>query len=106
MIERAVSVVPITSGFCFAVLEGSERLLDWGIRRVAPAGYELFSDRLESIISRSQPSLLIVENPFDSNRKTRALDRLDASMKLGRSSGLTLEMVSRDSLLQHLGGGF
>jgi len=70
---RTIAIDPTRRGFAFAVLEGSDGLLDWGAVRVPRSRRgQGFVERLELLIERYSPRLLVVEDCRDTRRGRRA----------------------------------
>src|ERR1043166_6601564 len=60
---RVLAIDPTTSGFGFAVMEGPDRLVDWGVREVA--GDKLLSclKSVGNLMDRYSPGMIVVESP-------------------------------------------
>lgn len=70
---RTIAIDPTRHGFAFAVLEGREGLLDWGVVRVQGEKREdRFLERLDRLLERYHPRLLVVEDCRDTRRGARA----------------------------------
>lgn len=68
-ITRLIGIEATSKGFCFAVLEDTERLIDWGGREVKPSTGE-FIDKFGALIDRYRPDIVVIEDPAGS-RKSR-----------------------------------
>lgn len=70
---RTIAIDPTRRGFAFAVLEGTEGLIDWGVVRVqGEKRDERFLERLDDMLGRYKPRLLVVEDCRDTRRGARA----------------------------------
>ena len=59
---RALAVDPSTRGFGFAVLEGPNRLIDWGVKETKTDKNKKTLKLVEDLIDRYQPSVIVVED--------------------------------------------
>lgn len=59
---RVLSIEVIQRGFSFAVLEGPERLVEWGNRTVK-GDTSVFLAKLSPVIDRYRPDVLALEEP-------------------------------------------
>lgn len=74
---RVLALELTARGFAFAVLEGSERFVDWGGREVrADTGVSVFLAKIRSLVNRYRPDALIVEEPAGSRRDRRSREWL------------------------------
>ena len=55
--ERVLALELSEAALCYAVLEGSERLIDWGVSRDPERG--ALAARINRYVGRTQPSLLV-----------------------------------------------
>lgn len=98
--RRILSLDPSVAGFGFAVIEGGDRLVDWGVARVWSRNDREFLARIELMIDRYQPALVVVENRATSRRRSRTLRRLRLVVSYCSSRSLPVASVSRDSVRQ------
>ena len=66
-ITRYVGVEATSKGFCFAVIEDTERLLDWGGREVK-GSTGIFINKLGGVIDRYRVDVLVLEDPAGSRK--------------------------------------
>jgi len=59
---RVLAIDPSTRGFGFAVLEGPERLIDWGVKETKKNKNARTLKLIEDLIERYQPSVIVVED--------------------------------------------
>lgn len=69
---RAVSIDPTRLGLAYAVLEGSGRLVDWGIVELPDRTQESFVRRVSSLLDYFEPQILVLEDGRSTRRKARA----------------------------------
>jgi hypothetical protein len=61
-LQRVLAVDPFSRGVGFAVLEGSDRLIDWGLRTTGRADNAKAARVIEKLIDRFRPDVLALEN--------------------------------------------
>lgn len=98
---RTLAIDPTTSGFGFVVLEGSKRLVDWGLGCLATPDDALYQKRIEKLLDRVQPQLLILEDMRDSRRGDRAIAWAQLAATCARKRGITVEKVNRAEVSKH-----
>ena len=59
---RVVGIQPSTRGFGFAVLEGPERLVDWGLREVAKPKHARCLREIGAMVARFRPDAVVFED--------------------------------------------
>ena len=59
---RVLAVDPSTRGFGFALLEGPERLIDWGVKETKTDKKGRTLKLIDDLIERYQPNVLVVED--------------------------------------------
>jgi hypothetical protein len=60
--RRVLAVDPFSRGVGFAVLEGAERLIDWGIRTTGRADNAKSTRVIDKLIDRFRPDVLVLED--------------------------------------------
>src|SRR2546428_9016272 len=61
-IKRILAIDPSTHGFGFAVLEGSDRLIDWGVKDVHGHKNSKALRLIKKLSEDYEPDLVVVEN--------------------------------------------
>ena len=92
---RALAVDPTSKGFAWAVLEGSERLVGWGTSRLRKDSKTSFEERIEGLLDRYVPSLIVVEEASLARHGLRASTRRGKLIATVVSQGLEIATVSR-----------
>ena len=59
---RVLAIDPSTRGFGFTVLEGPERLVDWGVKETKKNKNARSLELIEDLIDLYQPSVIAVED--------------------------------------------
>ena len=98
---RTLAIDPTTSGFGFVLLEGSERLVDWGLGRLEKPKDSLFLKRIEKLLDRTAPQLLVLEDMEDSRRGERATAWARIAEKSAAKRGIRVETISRREVSEH-----
>lgn len=93
--HRVLSLDPSRKGFGYIVLESGLRLVDWGVAQVYSNSEEGVLVRVESIVDRYRPVLIVVEDIEDSKQRRRAVDRIEFVRKYARQRGIVVDAVSR-----------
>lgn len=95
---RLLALDPTRQGFAYVLLE-SEILIDWGLVH-AGRSVEASMRRLDELVSRYTPDLLVIEHSseFGRRRGQRAREFLVSVDLLGLSGEITVERVSQDAV--------
>ena len=76
-ITRYIGIEATSKGFCFAVLEDTQRLIDWGGRELRGAiATGTFIHKLSRVIDRYRPDVLVIEDPAESFKGSKVKDWL------------------------------
>lgn len=86
--KRILGIDPFSRGVGFAVVEGPENLVDWGLKSTGRADSAKAIRMIEGLISRFQPDVLAIEdwNEIGSRRCDRVRKLLDSIASHGRKS--------------------
>lgn len=95
---RLVSIETTSKGFAFGVLEGPERLIDWGSRRVK-GDVSIFLAKLGRVIERYRPDGIVLEEPAGSRKGLRARTWLAWAEQSAVDRGLTAYPIERQILV-------
>jgi Holliday junction resolvasome RuvABC endonuclease subunit len=60
--KRVLALDPASRGFGFAVLEGPDRLVDWGVKETRGKTQRTVLCQLDALLTRYQPEALVVED--------------------------------------------
>jgi hypothetical protein len=101
--ERVLAVDPTGKGFGFAVLEGPELLVDWGVKRAKDD--RICLERVAALIIRYQPEVMVVEraNAPGCQRRLRARRLIENLLVLARDHRVRVRQVSRQSVQRYFG---
>ena len=95
--SRILAIAPSTRGFGFAVLEGQETLVDWGVKQVKGDKNALSLVRVDELISLYYPDLVVLENTGakNSKRAPRIRELTRNIVALAETYDLRVKLVSR-----------
>lgn len=97
---RALSIELTARGFGFAILEGSERLVDWGNPRLR-GDTSVLLKRIARLVERYRVDVLVLEEPASSRRGRRGREWLVWAEQYAVDHGLKAIPMEADELLQH-----
>lgn len=94
---RVLSISPSTKGISFAVLEGAERIIDWGIKIVKSDRNPQSLKRVVGLIEQYRPDVVVAENykSKDSRRGLRAQELLQSILALASKKRIKSRRFSR-----------
>ncbi len=61
-VKRVLAIDPTTKGFGFAVMEGPEKLIDWGVKGVRGSKNSECLRLISGLIDQYQPDVIVVED--------------------------------------------
>jgi Holliday junction resolvasome RuvABC endonuclease subunit len=95
--KRVLAIDPATRGFGFAILEGPDRLIDWGVKETKSDKNRSALKSVADLIGRYQPTVIIVEDyeAKGSRRCGRVGELINAVSKLAGQRKIRLKTVSR-----------
>ena len=99
---RVLAVDPSTRGFGFAVLEGPERLVDWGVKETKVDKNKRTLKLVEDLIDRYQPTVIVVEDyeGKGSRRCRRIQGLINDISKLAAKRNIKVRSFSRVKVKQ------
>src|SRR6266702_597925 len=94
---RMLAVDPSTRGFGFAVLEGPNRLIDWGVKETKTNKNVKSLKLIDDLIDRYQPSVIVVEDyeGKGSHRCRRVRELIEDISKLAAKRQIKVRSFSR-----------
>src|ERR1700682_485037 len=95
--KRVLSIDPTHRGFGYVVLEGSEDLIDCGVRHVQGAKNKESIRAASELMSFYRPQILVLEDVCSKNcrRRKRVRDLIEALDHLGRSRGISVRKIAQ-----------
>jgi hypothetical protein len=97
---RAIGIDVRGQGFGYAVLEGSERLIDWGGAKVPRLDVSIFLAKLDALMVRFRVDVVVLEEPAGSARLARARSWLAWAEQTAAERGSRAVVVSREAFLE------
>lgn len=98
---RILAIAPSTRGFGFAVLEGQETLVDWGVKTVKKGGKNKQSlAKVEKLIADYQPGVLVLEDVSakNSRRQPRIRKLCQQIITMAANRKVMVKLFSRDQV--------
>ena len=97
---RVLAIDPCTRGFGFAVLEGSQMLIDWGIKEASDNKNVRCLEMIAGLIESYQPDGIVVEDceGKGSRRCLRVQELISEIQKLASKTGIQTHGFSRSSV--------
>ena len=93
--ERILAIDPASRGFGFAVLEGQNRLVDWGVKDVRRNKRPETLRKVEELTQFYNPDAIIVEDCLQraSRRRERVQDLIENILDLARQNKITVRRI-------------
>ncbi len=80
--QRVLAIDPTTRGFGFVILEGADRLVDWGLRDIRDDKEQQTIEKLDDLICLYKPSILVVEDIEDpTSRRSPRIEAIIRSLR-------------------------
>lgn len=100
--KRVLAIDPSTRGFGFAVLEGPDRLIDWGVKETKKNKNARSLKLIEDLIDRYLPSVIVVEDyrGKGSRRCHRIQELINDISKLASKRQIKVRSFSRAKVKQ------
>lgn len=100
-IERVLALELCNGECAFAVLENTERLIEWGSRGLG-SDVSAFLDRLSKLVERYRPDVLVVEDAGGSRKGERVRECLVWAEQWAVDHDLRVRPVEREAFLRYL----
>ena len=99
---RILAIAPSTRGFGFAVLEGRETLVDWGVKTVKGDKNIQSLAKVEDLIAHYQPGTLVLEDTSakNSRRSPRIRKLCQQIIKMASNRKVSIKLFSRDQVMK------
>lgn len=94
-VVRALAIDPTTKGFCYAVLESTERLVAWGCCRVRSRTPADRLSRITELARRYEPDVLVFEDLAGSRRGRAARDLVAGAKESAARRSFEIVTVTR-----------
>src|SRR5215470_6070005 len=95
--KRVLTIDPSTRGFGFAILEGPNRLIDWGVKETKTDKKRRTLQLIDELIEQYQPSVIVVEDytAKGSRRCGRIRELIDGIARLAVKRNVKVRSYSR-----------
>jgi len=97
---RILGVAPSSRGFGFAVLEGQEKLVDWGVKSITGNKNIGSLAKVEELIVHYQPGVIVLEDysARDSRRAPRIQELGKKIVSMAKNHQVTVVLLSRQQV--------
>jgi hypothetical protein len=106
LIPRVLAIDPTTSGFAYAIFEGPDFLLDWGLTQVrAEQKNALCLKRIDVLLGKYAPDVVVLE-AYDgkgSHRRRRVRSLIRSIQRLALKRGVRKRAFSRAEIRKAFG---
>ncbi len=103
---RILAIAPVTRGFGFAVLEGQDTLVNWGVKVIQGKGNKNVKSlaKLEELITHYQPGMLVLEDASakGSLRHPRIRRLVPQIIKMAATQKTNVTLFSREQMIKAL----
>jgi hypothetical protein len=98
--KRVLAIDPNHRGFGYVILEGPERLIDWGTRQVQGHKSRASIAAAGELISHYRPQILVLENMASKacRRCGRVRELVEALDHYARERGLTVRKIAQTTV--------
>ncbi len=100
---RILGIDPSTTGFGFAVLEGNNRLVDWGLATLYSKDDEELLVRIDTLVRQYTPTAIALEDVTGRKKGVRNIRRLAQVRAYMEQRGIRCVLVSRADIRFALG---
>lgn len=100
---RVVAIDPTRNGFAYAVLEGKECLIDYGLVGLPKDGSKTFSEMVAEVLERFEPEVVVLESPVKTRRRRRAKRRIKEAEAEALRHGIPFCAATREQVREALG---
>ena len=101
---RILAIAPVTRGFGFAVLEGRDTLINWGVKTVTGNKNAKSLEKVEELIAHYQPGVLVLEDASakGSLRHPRIRRLVPQIIKMAKTGKVNVTLFSREQVMKLL----
>ena len=99
---RILAITPSTRGFGFALIEGLNTLVDWGVKRIQEDKNTQSIMKIKELVAHYQPNVMVLEDtsikPFHRAARIRCLTR--RITRFGEKSNIKVALFSPQQVRQ------
>lgn len=99
---RILAIAPSTRGFGFAILEGQDALVDWGVKTIKGNKNVESVNKIEELIAQYQPGVMLLEDAAaKASRRSRRIRKLGQQIiKMAAICKVSVKLFSRDEVMK------
>jgi len=97
---RILSIAPSTRGFGYAVIEGNDKLVDWGVKSISGDKNNGSLTRIEKMMAFYEPKFMVLQDVKDSRRAPRIRELIEQIAVLARNRKVRVVLLSRKQIQQ------
>lgn len=99
---RLLAIAPSTRGFGFAILEGKEMLVNWGIKTVKGDKNARSLAQMAKLLAHYQPDVVVLQDmsPKDSRRSARIRELAEEMIALAATHKIKVKLFSREQVMR------
>ena len=102
--RRILTIEPYWRGFGYAVLEGSDRLIDWGLKESRKEKHYHILKKIGALLRHYNPDVVIVEDVINSRRNPNTRDLMAAIVDMVQRENHTIATIHRVTVKKVFGG--
>lgn len=97
---RVLSIDPANRGFGFTIMEGKEKIIDWGVKEVRGNAINGYINKVIELIDLYQPDIIVVEDSVhkDSRRCQRVKELIKRIIGLAKEKWIKTYSYSRSDI--------
>lgn len=98
--HHVLAIALTTRGFGFTLLEGEDKLIDWGVKEIGGGKNEISFSRVEKLITHYKPNVLVLLDVLyrDSRRSPIVKELSQQVIDLGKTRKIRVVQYSREQL--------
>src|ERR1700730_13944834 len=98
--KRVLAIDPTHRGFGYVIFEGSDFLIDWGVRHVEGPKNKASIAAAAELITRYRPQIMVLEDVAAKGcrRRKRVRKLVEVLDRYGRERGLTVRQIAQASV--------
>jgi|ERR1022692_565343 predicted mannosyl-3-phosphoglycerate phosphatase (HAD superfamily) len=93
---RILAIAPTSRGVGFAVLEGKDSLVDWGVKTVQGEKNANSLTKVEELIAQYQPGVLVLQDTKDSRKSQRIKVLSREIVDLAETRNISVKLFSQE----------
>lgn len=97
---RILAIAPSTRGFGFAVIEGKETFIDWGVKSVKGNKNAESLKKVKALIAHYQPGMLVLQDTEHSRRSARIRTLSKRLIAMAATHKVRVKLFSREQVMQ------